>query len=187
MSEFGNENKGNDKITSSRSPLEYYKIPSDCTPTEFLAAAKLYSREIVDEYDLNVSVTDLDWEVSKRAKRRAGVVYHRNYQPTSIKLTWDYFIKKGWQAMASTIRHEIIHVHLLNDHNDPSHGRAFRRLAEELNTKVHCELFKNPKWWVICERCDDRIPRYKKSKLVTHPNRYKCKKCGGNLFIDEND
>lgn len=173
---------------SARTDLvERYAVSDDATEAEFLAAAKLYAREVVDCHDLSVDVRGLDWAVSKRAKRRAGVVTHTAGEPEALRLTWEHFEANGWAAAAGTVRHELVHVHLLNEADDPSHGEAFQRLAATLDAPVHCERFADPNWWVICTDCDARIARYRRSKLVTEPGAYRCADCGGPFRVESTD
>jgi predicted SprT family Zn-dependent metalloprotease len=166
--------------------VDRYAITPDCTEREFLAAAKLYARSVVDRHDLTANVGDLDWEVSLRAKRRAGAVTYESFEPTAVTLTWEYFESEGWPAVAATVRHELIHVHLLNEADDPSHGDRFEALAAELDTHTHCDLFAEPKWWVVCSDCGTRWARYRRSKLVDQPDRYACGDCSGDLSVQEN-
>jgi len=165
--------------------LRRYAVDDGATDEQFLAAAKLYAREVVDRHDLAVDVSDLEWSVSKRAKRRAGAVKHRDGDPESVVLTWDHFAAQGWEAAAATVRHELIHVHLLAEEGDATHGAAFEALAAELDAPLHCERFTDPKWWVVCEDCDARIARYRRSKLVEQPEQYRCRDCGGRFRVEE--
>jgi SprT-like protein len=165
---------------------EYYEIEPSASTRELLAVAKLYAREVAESYGLSVDVSALEWEVSKRAKRRAGAVRHRNGEPETVVLTWEQFQRQGWRATAETVRHELIHVHLLNEADDASHGERFRSVAEDLQTTVHCERFAEPKWWVVCEECGGKLARYRRSKLVKQPASYRCGGCGGRLFVEEN-
>lgn len=164
-----------------------YAISSVASRREFLAVAKVYARDVVDAHDLAVSVSDLEWTVSKRAKRRAGAVTYRDGTPESVSLAWRQFQNAGWLASAATIRHELVHVHLLNEADDPSHGDAFVELADTLNTHVNCERFTDPEWWVQCTDCGARVARYRRSKLVQSPDKYVCGDCGGDLEVLEND
>lgn len=164
-----------------------YAITPDCTHEEFLAVAKVYAREVVDRHDLTATVSDLDWRVSTRAKRRAGAVEYRDGEPKAVVLAWGQFAERGWAAVAETVRHELIHVHLLNEESEPGHGSAFRRLADRLNATVHCDRFSEPKWWVVCVDCDARLARYRRSKLVTEPERYRCRNCGGDFRVERNE
>jgi SprT-like protein len=168
-------------------PLQRYAVAADASHEEFLAAAKLYARAVVDRHDLAVDVTGLDWEVSTRAKRRAGAVLYRDGDPETVRLTWGQFENRGWPAAAATVRHELVHVHRLAEADDPSHGEAFRRLADELDTHVHCERFTDPEWWVTCVDCGAQLARYRRSKLVENPADYRCGSCGGSFRVERAD
>lgn len=172
-----------DRDTAS---VREYAIESDCSEAEFLAVARVYARDVAASHDLSVSVSSLDWRVSRRAKRRAGAVTHREGEPTAVVLTWEHFAELGWPATAAVIRHELIHVHLLNELGDPSHGPAFRRLADQLDTHLHCERFAEPSWWVTCADCGARLARYRRSTLVESPERFSCGSCGGRLQVEQN-
>ena len=163
-----------------------YEVAPDCSHDEFLAAAKVYARAVVDAHDLSVTVGDLSWEVSTRAKRRAGAVRYRDGVPEAVVLTWGHFERAGWPAAAATVRHELAHVHLLTETGDASHGPAFRRLADRLDTHVHCDRFTPPTWWVRCVDCGAELPRYRRSKLVDDPERYRCGDCGGRFRVERN-
>lgn len=168
-------------------PTDAFDISPQCTHEEFLAVAKVYAREVVAAHDLSVAVSDLDWEVSLQAKRRAGAIRYRDGNPETVVLTWRYFENEGWEAMAATIRHELAHAHLLVEADDASHGAAFRELAAELDTHVHCDRFTEPKWWVVCTDCEIRLARYRRSKLVEQPEQYRCGDCGGAFRVRRNE
>lgn len=171
----------------TESAIDRYAVDADATDEQFLAAAKLYAREVVDRHDLSVAVSDLEWSISRRAKRRAGAVKHRDGEPREVVLTWGHFAEHGWEAATETIRHELIHVHLLAEADDPTHGAAFEALATELDAPTHCERFTDPEWWVICEDCGARLARYRRSKLVEEPGRYSCGDCGGAFRVEAAD
>lgn len=164
--------------------LDRYRIDDAASDEEFLAAAKLYARAVADQHDLSVDVSALEWSVSKRAKRRAGAVKHRDGNPESVVITRAHFTEHGWEAAAATVRHELIHVHLLAMDGDATHGAAFEALAEELDAPINCERFTDPEWWVICENCGAKIARYRRSKLVEQPGQYRCRDCGGEFRVE---
>lgn len=164
-----------------------FAVTSDCSEAEFLAAVRVYAREVVVAHDLSVGVSDLSWAVSTRAKRRAGAVKHNDGDPSAVVLTWAHFEAQGWDAAAATVRHELAHVHLLKEYGDPGHGERFRRLAERLDAPVHCERFTSPEWWVVCTSCGERLARYRESKLVKEPAQYQCGACGGSFRVERND
>ncbi len=172
------------RTTADPPDPEHYTINQPCTHEEFLAVAKVYARDVVRTFDLSVSVSDLSWNVSTRARRRAGAITYRNGEPQSIKLAWKQFETQGWEATASTVRHELLHAHLLNEGVGPGHGEEFRRLAGSLDTPVHCERFSEPKWWVHCMDCDVKLARYRRSKLISNPEDYRCRSCGGDFRVE---
>jgi predicted SprT family Zn-dependent metalloprotease len=78
----------------------------------------------------------------------------------------------------------LIHAHLLNTKDNPSHGETFEALAQQLRTHVRCDRFVDPSWIVRCTECGHQYPRYRESKLVTHPDQYACGECGGALMSE---
>jgi len=177
---------------NSRNPNEsipddrWYEIDQNCSREELLAVSKVYAREVIDRFDLSVDVSTLEWSISMRAKRRAGAVKYSGSVPKEVILTWEYFENCGWEKVAETIRHELIHIHLLNEKGDSSHGPDFKRWAAKLDTEVNCVRFSEPKWWVTCSSCSNRYARYRRSKLVNRPSEFQCGKCGGRLAVVEN-
>ena len=171
----------------TRVDVDWYTVDAACSHAEFLAVARVYARDVVTEYGLSAGVSDLDWEVSTRAKRRAGAVKYRDGDPEAVVLTWDHFANRGWAAVAATIRHELIHVHLLNEHGDASHGARFEEMAERLHTHVHCDRFVEPNFWVVCTDCGARLARYRRSRLVANPDEYRCGDCGGTFRVERNE
>jgi predicted SprT family Zn-dependent metalloprotease len=162
---------------------DYYALDADASVEAFLAVAKVYARDVVARHDLSVTVSDLEWGVSTRAKRRAGAVRYRDGTPVAVSLTLEQFRERGWSAAAETIRHELLHVHLLNERGDPSHGERFRRLADRLDTRVRCDRFAEPNWWIRCADCGAELARYRRSKLVESTHEYRCGDCGGALHL----
>ncbi|EFW91090.1 hypothetical protein ZOD2009_15911 [Haladaptatus paucihalophilus DX253] len=74
---------------------------------------------------------------------------------------------------------------VVHESGEADHGRTFERRTDALDTSQYCERFTSPNWWVICEACGERIPRYQRSKVVKHPEQYNCGDCGGSLRIGE--
>jgi len=78
---------------------------------EIVARARIHAREVVDEYELAVNLEALEWEVSMRARRRAGRVAGT---PTA---RWRRSCSLGrptrptrWPAFAEIVRHELVHA-----------------------------------------------------------------------------
>lgn len=94
---------------------------------------------------------------------------------------------------------EIIHHELLHTCKGClNHGQKWKALAAEVNkaygynitTTARSEEINlaNPrsyKYMIRCKKCGTTSYRMKKSKVVSHPENYRCSKCGGRLEILE--
>lgn len=162
-------------------PADRYEPSTDASDAELLAVCRVYARAVAERHGLTADVASLKWRLSGRATRRAGAVLHADGDPVRIVLARKFFEANGWAGLAETVRHELIHVHLLNERGDPGHGDAFREWADRLGTGVRCERFVEPAWVVECEDCGGRVHRYRRSTLVAWPERFRCGECGGEL------
>lgn len=154
------------------------------TQAKFLAATEEYVAEIAAEHFPDLPVETVEWEISTRMERAAGrTIHERGGGDITVRLAWAAYQKFGWEEMCDTIRHELIHVWEVHEFGKSGHGTRFRARADELDTSIYCKMFKEPKYWLICESCGTRSPRYKRSKTVKHPERYTCK-CGGDLEVE---
>lgn len=158
------------------------------TKAEFIERAEEYAAEVASEHFPDLPLESVEWEVSTRAKQAAGrTKYKRGGNgDITVRLAWAAYEKFGWEGMRETIRHELIHVWEVHEFGKSDHGVRFRARAEELDAEIHCKMFKEPKYWLICDDCGERTPRYKRSKTVKHPDRYSCS-CGGDLTVEPTD
>ncbi|MEF8812732.1 MAG: SprT-like domain-containing protein [Halovenus sp.] len=78
-----------------------------------------------------------------RARRERG--RSRDDTPEAVVLTRGQLEYDGWTAMAATIRHELVHAHLIGAYGDASHGERFRRLADRLGAPRHCDGSPTPR------------------------------------------
>lgn len=69
-----------------------------------------WARAYAGTVDIDVDLDAVAWEVSHRAKRRAGVCRHAGGDDVTIALTWDYFETHGWHALTDVVRHELVHA-----------------------------------------------------------------------------
>lgn len=151
------------------------------TPAELLARAKQYARTV----PLSLDYGAISWEISHRAKRRAGVcLFDPSTEEVTIRLTWDAYEAFGWERFTATIRHELIHALEFRERGESGHGEFFERKARELDAPRHCPRFSEPNYWVVCTGCDNQIGRYRRSKLVKNPQKYRCGDCGDELRVD---
>ncbi|SIR99043.1 SprT-like family protein [Haladaptatus litoreus] len=105
------------------------------TPTALLDRAKQHATNVAAEHFPDLPVETIDWEVSHRAQRQAGVT---KYDPTTeaitITLTWTAYEQHGWEQFSSTVRHELIHAWQYHEFGEADHGRTFDRRTDVLDT-----------------------------------------------------
>lgn len=152
------------------------------TPAELLERAKRYARGV----PIDVDPSGIEWEISHRAKRRAGAcLYRPGSGRITIRLTWAAYEAFGWERFTGTIRHELIHALEYRERGESGHGAFFDRWAERLDAPRNCPRFTRPAYWIRCTDCGHRSARYRRSSVVTDPDRYRCGSCEGRLTVDE--
>ena len=161
---------------------------SDSTPPTkrvLFDRAQQHATNVAAEHFPDLPVETIEWEVSHRAQRQAGVT---KYDPTTeaitIALTWKAYEQHGWEQFSATVRHELIHAWQYHEFGEADHGRTFDRWIDRFDTSQHCERFTAPKWWLVCEDCGGRIARYRRSKTVRNPEQYSCSECGGVIRVE---
>ena len=89
------------------------------------------------------------------------------------------------------LAHEVLHT----CPGCANHGKRWLHWAAQMNRafgydirRTHApqalglEDARPVRYLVVCRQCGKAIPRMKRSPLVDHPERYRCK-CGGSLFV----
>ena len=154
------------------------------SPAKLLERAAEYATSV----SLAVDFEEITWEVSHRAKRRAGACrYDANSGEVTIRLTWAAYEAFGWEEFTGVIRHELVHAYEFQTRGESGHGPRFRALAKSVDAPRRCQRFSPPAYWVTCRDCGERLARYRRSKLVKQPDRYRCGSCGGTLSVERND
>jgi len=177
------------------------------TPSELIDWSRAYCKRARREWGIDVRFDLVEWDVSKRAKRRAAAVKRPRLPdatvgepidwdrvegadgrplPCTMSLTWGAFESFDREEWASTLRHELVHVEQYQRDGTTDHGAAFRERAEELETAVNCRVFTEPKYVLVCERCDELVARrYRDCKLVRKRDQYQSQCCGAPLELAE--
>lgn len=70
------------------------------------------------------------------------------------------------------------------EHSTVDHGLTFQSWSELLEIGQYCERYADSTYWVVCEECESRDPRYRRSKVVKQPERYFCGRCGSEIDIE---
>lgn len=174
------------------------------TPEALLAWAEAYAADVAAEHDLDVDLARVEWEVSHRAKRRAGATISARVPDAAVgepvdcddlsvepdctvRLTWRAYEELGHEAMAATVRHELVHVEQVQAYGTTGHGAAFRERAAALDAPVHCESFTPAPYLLTCAGCDEVVARrYRRSKLVRRHEEYRSRCCEAALSLERN-
>ena len=181
--EAGGSESSNDK------PPEF---GDSMTSNQLQSAIVEYQEWCNDHYDvLDVDLSGFPSEVSHKMKRTAGKVAHKKgiWEVTYVRYAYKAYQKWGWEKFAETIRHELIHVHTVQNLNEGGHGPSFKRMVEPMETHRHCEKFAEDeaKYLLYCSECGEQVgQRFKKSKTVKQPGRYNSKCCKADLKVERN-
>lgn len=113
-----------------------------------------------------------------------------------------YFIYLSRYAMEdeeqirATLAHELVHT----IYGCMNHGKTFHRYGNMVERKLGIQIeskasqeaseisgiaearIEKARYVIHCEKCGEKIYRQKRSNVVMHPERYRCK-CGGKLRI----
>ena len=129
--------------------------------------------------------------LNRRARTRFGCCV-RQGGGSIIELSAQLAREGSVDAVLQVLAHEVLHT----CYGCSNHGRRWKSCAAKMNAAYGYNISRTDKfedlglkddrparYWVVCTRCGRRIPRMKRSPLVDHPERYRCK-CGGALLIE---
>jgi predicted SprT family Zn-dependent metalloprotease len=153
---------------------------------EIVARARIHAREVVDEYDLELDLGALEWDVSGRARRRAGLCRYHADGTATIVLARRAYERYDWEEFAAVVRHELVHAWEFQCFGESGHGARFREMAGRLEAPRHCRSFADPRYALRCRDgdCDWRATRHRASKPVRTPERYRCGNCGEAIAVE---
>ena len=142
---------------------------------------------------------DITWTVNTRAKKRWGRCHYRSKTACEIEIS-DRLLQDDVddQAAKNTIMHELIHT--IRDKNGKAankHTGLWLRIAEDVNGRLPQYTIKRVtsseekgvapakvaqvNYIVRCEHCGKEYRRERMSKVIAHPEKYKCGVCGFKL------
>ncbi len=170
-----------------------------------VAWSRAYADVVIDASDLSVSLDQVEWDVSTRAKRRAAAVLHPRIDgatlgspidwttastevdgpPTAtVRLTWGAATEFDRVEWARTIRHELVHLEQFQRFGATGHDDGFRERADTLDTAVRCPHFATPKYILTCSTCTDVVARrFRDCKLVRRHEEYRSACCDAPLSL----
>ncbi len=128
-------------------------------------------------------------KVNTRASGRFGLC-RRTADGFEIELT-GRLLEAEERACLQTLAHEVLHTCPgCQDHGPRWKGYAERMRLQygyDIRRTDTCESLGVPdtrkaRWAVRCAACGKAFTRQRRSALVAHPERYRCR-CGGRLFV----
>ena len=126
--------------------------------------------------------------LNRRARTRFGCCVRKGGAYT-IELSARLAREGAEDAVSRVLAHEVLHT----CYGCSNHGKRWKGYAQRMNAAYGYHISRTDRfedlgmeddrpvrYWVVCTRCGRRIPRMKRSTLVDHPERYRCR-CGGTL------
>lgn len=156
--------------------------PTERHKQQLVEQAQAHARTV----DLDIDVEAIRWDVStnsQRTRRAGDCRYEPQTDQLTITLTWAAYVAWGWEKFSATIRHELIHAYQFSKTGQSGHGWAFKRLAQQVDTHVHCQRFATGRLLVYCDNgCEDH--RNKASKLIKYPGNARCRAHDASFTIE---
>jgi len=153
------------------------------TRAELLERSEAYAETV----DIDVDLSTVEWEISERAKRRAGACcFSPVTESITIRFTWAAYQEYGWDEFTDVIRHELVHAWEFQQFGESSHGWRFREKADDVDASRHCRSFTDARLLLRCtdEECDWTAERHRASKAVTEPQERRCGACHSRYIVE---
>ena len=157
---------------------------------------KLLARVIAQARAVKIPVSDRicpQVRLNRRARTRFGCCIRKGGAYT-IELSAQLAREGSVDAVLQVLAHEVLHT----CYGCSNHGKRWKGYAAKMNAAYGYTISRTDRfedlgveddrpvrYWVVCTQCGWQIPRMKRSPLVDHPERYRCR-CGGTLRVKNN-
>ena len=144
---------------------------------------------------LNIPISDHihpHVRINQRATGRFGACFSNKRSGTFLIEISDMLLQASEKVCCQTLAHEVLHT----CHGCQNHKKRWHRYADMMNQaygytirrtdspeRLGVESKAVVRYVVVCTICGAEIPRSRKSKLILHPEDYRCAKCGGRLLV----
>jgi|AntRauTorcE11898_2_1112593.scaffolds.fasta_scaffold28558_2 predicted SprT family Zn-dependent metalloprotease len=157
-------------------------------PGDDLTKGQLRSaiRDYAETVEIDVPLDEVEIDISNRLQRTAGLAIRKNNQ-MKMRFAWKAYQSWGWgNEWEEVIRHELIHIWEYVTFDEAGHGHNFKAKAAELDAPRHCPTFAedDAKWFIRCSECGNSRPRFRRSKIIDNPERYRSGCCGAAVEVD---
>lgn len=130
-------------------------------------------------------------QINRRATGRFGACFLKKETGFfQIELS-DVMLAAPKEICCETLAHEVLHT----CYGCMNHKERWRHYAERMNSAYGYRISRTgkakemgvreksaPRYWLVCTKCGREVTRERRSKLVMHPEAYRCK-CGGRLKL----
>ena len=130
--------------------------------------------------------------INRRATGRFGACFADRRSGTFRIEISDMLLGAAEKVCCQTLAHEVLHT----CYGCQNHKKRWRQYAEKLNEAYGYQIARTDsperlgvekksvvRYWVVCTQCGAEIPRQRRSRLIEHPEAYRCAKCGGKLIV----
>ena len=131
--------------------------------------------------------------INRRATGRFGACFaDRRTGTFQIEIS-DVLLTARRQVCCQTLAHEVLHT----CYGCQNHKKRWQQYAERMNCaygyaiartdspeRLGVENKRVVRYLVRCGGCGAEIPRARRSRLVEHPEEFRCAKCGGTLTVE---
>ncbi len=145
------------------------------------------ARRYAETVPIDIDPAAVTWELSRRAKRRAGACQYDGRTGTvTIRLTWDAYREHSWEEFTGVIRHELVHAWEFQHFDESGHGERFYEKAASIDAPRYCTPFSEPRLRLVCTApdCDWTAGRFRASSTVTTPEKRRCGNCGARYVVE---
>ena len=174
------ENKGLHDEKQSKQTLE-----ADVLMQDVIAQAKALHIPVSEQIHPHV-------RINHRATGRFGACFANKRSGAFVIELSDVLLTASEQACRQTLAHEILHT----CYGCQNHKKRWQHYAEMMNAAYGYQISRTDsperlgverkgvvRYLVECTQCGAEIPRTRRSRLVEHPENYRCAQCGGRLTV----
>ena len=130
-------------------------------------------------------------QINRRATGRFGACIRKPDGSFVIELS-DRLVTAPELSCRQTLAHELLHT----CYGCQNHKKRWHSYADKMNAAygyriartdtpeaLGVDMDKSEKYVAECVKCGMEFPRTRRSRLISHPEYYRCSKCGGRLRV----
>lgn len=164
---------------------EQQPLPVDHLMQNVIAQAKALNIPVSDHINPHV-------RINRRATGRFGACFANKRNGTFLIEISDVLLTASEHVCCQTLAHEVLHT----CYGCQNHKKRWHHYADMMNAaygyriertdspaRLGVESKSVVRYLVECTQCGAEIPRARKSRLINHPEDYRCAKCGGHLTV----